>query len=87
MKKVTIYTTYYCPYCVRAKDLFDQLEIPYEAIDLGSDPDKRQEIIETYQFMTVPVIFFDDELIGGFDAVNELFMAGKLLEKLEVGGL
>ena len=32
MKKVTIFSTKICPYCMRAKNFFDRKNIPYETI-------------------------------------------------------
>ena len=42
MKKVTIYSTRICPYCVRAKNFFDKKEIPYEDIMVDQDPEQLQ---------------------------------------------
>lgn len=82
MKKVVMYTSEYCPYCVRAKELFNSLEIEFEEISVTDYPEKREELIQKHNWMTVPAIFFDGELIGGFDDVNELHHQNKLLEKL-----
>ena len=46
MKKVTIYSTRICPYCVRAKNFFDKKEIPYEDIMVDQDPEQLQTMME-----------------------------------------
>ena len=42
MPEITMYTTSWCGYCVRAKMLLDSLGLPYEEINLDDDPHFRQ---------------------------------------------
>ena len=42
MKKVTIYSTRICPFCVRAKNFFDKREIAYEDIMVDQDQEQLQ---------------------------------------------
>ncbi len=67
MKEVLIYTTETCPYCVRAKEYLDSHNIKFEAIDVGSDQDKAQEMIDKSGQMGVPVLDIDGEIIIGFN--------------------
>lgn len=82
MKPVKIYTTSYCPYCVRAKDLLTSLDVAYEEVDVTENDELRQEIIKKHNWMTVPAIFIGDELIGGYDDLNALHATGDLGAKL-----
>ena len=82
MKTVTIYTTSYCPYCSRAKMLLDTLNVPYQEVDVEHDQEKRQELVEKYQWQTVPAIFVEDELIGGYDDLVTLHTKGIFLPKI-----
>lgn len=82
MKPVKIYTTSYCPYCVRAKDLLSSLDVAYEEIDVTENDELRQEIIKKHNWMTVPAIFIGEELIGGYDDLNALHATGDLGAKL-----
>lgn len=82
MKKVTVYTTNYCPYCTRAKELLKRKNIPFQEIDLTNDDAKREEVQEKTGWMTVPMIFIGEELIGGSDELHALEAAGKLDEKV-----
>ncbi|MFA6341006.1 MAG: glutaredoxin family protein [Candidatus Paceibacterota bacterium] len=66
-KKVIIYSTPTCHYCIMAKDFFKENGIAYEAFDVQSDLVKRKEMISKSGQMGVPVIFVDDELVMGFD--------------------
>jgi glutaredoxin 3 len=75
MKQIIVYTTTYCPYCKRAKSLLDSLGLAYEEIDLTEDDTLREEIIQKYQWQTVPVIVVDGVCIGGADDLQKLYQA------------
>lgn len=79
MKPVVIYTTSVCPYCVRAKMLFQHLGVAFEEVPIDADQEKRQEMLEkTGGRRTVPQILIDDVSIGGFDDLAQLHKTGKL---------
>ena len=82
--KVIIYSTTYCPYCVRAKALFDRKGVVYTEIFVDADDAKREEMISKSQRMTVPQIFINDQHIGGCDDLYALDRAGELNPLLEV---
>src|SRR5581483_10480712 len=63
--KITMYTTPWCGYCVRAKALLDARRLPYTEIDLGGDPGFRQRLLDETGGWTVPQIVIDGEPIGG----------------------
>lgn len=67
MKKVTIYSTKTCVYCKMAKDFFANNKILFDEHDVGTDLQKRQEMIEKSGQMGVPVITVGDEVVVGFD--------------------
>ena len=83
MKKVTVYTTEYCPYCHRAKALLTRKKIDFQEVDITHDDAKREELEKKTGCMTVPMIFIGDEFIGGSDDLHALEQAGKLDEKLK----
>ena len=78
MKRVTIYTTQYCPHCHRAKDLLRRKKIPFQEIDVTDDSKKRQETEEQYGWMTVPIVVIGDKCIGGAEDLYELERKGEL---------
>lgn len=83
MPTITIYTTTYCPYCDRAKALFEKLKVPYSEIDVGEDADLRLEMIHKAEGRrTVPQIFINDQPIGGCDDLYVLHRTGKLKKLL-----
>lgn len=78
MANVTIYTTSVCPYCVRAKNLFKSLNVPYTEVNLEGDPALRQALSAKYKWRTVPMIVVGDRFLGGYDDVSELHRRGEL---------
>ena len=64
--KATIWSKYHCPYCDQAKALLQQKGIEFEEKKIG-DGYTREELLEAVPgARTVPQIFLDDKLIGGF---------------------
>lgn len=82
MNSVKIYTTSYCPYCVKAKQFFDDLGVEYEEIDVEQDSALRDELAEKYSWRTVPMIVVNGEFLGGYEDVRSLHAEGKLLSKI-----
>jgi len=65
--KIKIYTTPTCPYCVMAKEYFNEKKLEFEEIDVAADPQKAEELIKLSGQIGVPVIKIDDKVIVGFD--------------------
>ncbi len=79
MKKITLYTTNYCPYCVKAKKLLDRKGLSYEEIDVTNSPDLREMLVEkSGGRKTVPQIFIGDHPMGGCDDLYAADAAGDL---------
>lgn len=67
MKKVVVYTMNFCPYCDRAKALLQRRGVSFEEIRVAEDDDASWEALEKRSGMkTMPQIFADGELIGGY---------------------
>lgn len=67
MKPITIYTTQNCHFCHAAKEFFTANNLTYTEYNVGTDPEKRKEMIEKSGQMGVPVIIIGEELIVGFN--------------------
>jgi glutaredoxin 3 len=79
MAEIEIYTTKVCPYCVRAKRLFDRKGAAYTEIDVTSDEATRRFMTErSGGRQSVPQIFIDGQHIGGCDDLYELDRDGRL---------
>jgi glutaredoxin 3 len=76
--EVKVYTTSSCAYCVRAKALLAKRSVPFEEIDVTSDPDKRAWLVKESGMRTVPQIFVDGKPIGGSDELHALDRSGGL---------
>jgi len=82
--KVTLYTTPYCPFCIRAKQLLDGKQISYTDIGVDRDPALRQEMMHRSGRHTVPQIWIDEVHVGGFDELANLERQGRLDEMLKL---
>jgi glutaredoxin 3 len=77
--KVEVYTTTACPYCVRAKALLKHKGVPFTEIDVTDDDELRQKMVEMAGGRrTVPEIFIDGKIIGGYDELRALEDEGGL---------
>ena len=72
-KKVEIYSKSNCSYCVMATNFFDSKGINYDVYS-ADDPKIFQEMLERNpQARTVPQIFIDDKLVGGYTDLIESY--------------
>ncbi|MBV8357155.1 MAG: glutaredoxin 3 [Deltaproteobacteria bacterium] len=79
MAKVEVYSTSYCPYCMRAKALLRSKGVAFEEIDVTNDPALRAKMVERAGGRrTVPEIFINGEIIGGCDELYMLELSGEL---------
>ena len=79
MAKVKIYTTPYCPFCLKVKNLMKNKKIGYEEVDLSSNPEKFEEMIsKSNGSRTVPQIFVNGTHIGDCNYIHELDNKGQL---------
>ena len=77
--EVKVYSTTFCPYCVRAKQLLERKGVAYTEINLDKEePEVRLELTKKTNHRTVPQIFINDQFIGGFDQLYALEKEGKL---------
>jgi glutaredoxin 3 len=79
---VTIYTTRYCPYCTRARNLLDAKGVTYEDIAVDHDPQLRREMMMRSGRSSVPQIWIGEQHIGGCDDMLLLERQGRLDELL-----
>jgi glutaredoxin 3 len=78
MRKITVYTTSYCPYCIQAKRILNQHGLVFEEVGLDGKDELRQKLsLENNGYRTVPMIFFGDTFIGGYTELRDLIDSGK----------
>lgn len=67
MKKIRIFSTPICPYCVTLKNFLKEKGFEFEDIDVSVNEKAADEMIEKTGQMGVPVVDIDGEIIIGFD--------------------
>lgn len=85
MPTVIMYSTATCPYCARAKQLFNEKNVSFTEIRVDEHPEKRAEMQEKSQRHTVPQIFINNHHVGGCDDLYALEAQGRLDELLKQG--
>ncbi|WP_434518373.1 glutaredoxin 3 [Pseudomonas sp. NFX1] len=78
MKPVIVYSSDYCPYCMRAKYLLESKGIAFEEIKVDGKPQVRAEMSQKAGRTSVPQIWIGSIHVGGCDDLYALERAGKL---------
>ena len=79
MKRVRMYTTEVCPFCIRAKALLKQRGVAQiDEIRVDLDPSQRMHMMKITGRRTVPQIFIGDRHVGGSDDLIALEERGEL---------
>lgn len=76
--RVVMYSTAWCPYCARARELLARKGVAFEEIDIESGPGLRDQMIARSGRRTVPQIFVGETHVGGCDDLHALDAAGGL---------
>lgn len=66
-KKISVYSTPTCPYCIRLKKFLKDSKVEFEDIDVSADEAKGREMVNKSGQMGVPVTEIDGNIIVGFD--------------------
>ena len=83
--KIEIYTTLFCPFCIRAKQLLDSKRVMYRETDVTTRLSLRKAMTERAGGCTsVPQIFIDGHHIGGCNDLLDLEQSGQLDRLLQV---
>ena len=78
MKRVQMYSTGMCPFCVMAKRLLSQKGVAIDEIRVDEDHSRREEMTRITGRRTVPQIFVGETHVGGYDDLSAMNRAGKL---------
>jgi glutaredoxin 3 len=76
MKDVTIYSTATCHFCQLAKEFFKSHNIAYTEHNVGTDAERRAEMIDLTGQLGVPVIRIGDDILVGFQESKVAEMLG-----------
>jgi len=69
--KAIIWSKYHCTFCDQAKALLKQKGIPFEERKIGDGYTKEELLEAVPNARTVPQIFLDGELVGGFTELKQ----------------
>ena len=76
---VVMYSTAYCGYCVRARNLLERKGIAVQEIKVDENVRDREEMMKkSGGRRTVPQIFIGERHVGGYDDLAALDAAGEL---------
>ncbi|MDE3072584.1 MAG: glutaredoxin 3 [Pseudomonadota bacterium] len=84
MSKIEVYSTAVCPYCVAAKNLLKSKGLEWTEVRIDIDAEQRNVMLtRSGGRRTVPLIFVNDQHVGGFDDLVAADRSGKLARLLE----
>lgn len=71
-KKITVFTTNTCAYCVMVKRYLDSKGVVYNIVNLDEQPEKQAEILAKSGALTVPITLIEredqsEEVVVGFN--------------------
>ena len=66
-----VWSKYHCPFCDQAKALLTQRGIKFEERKIGDGYTKEDLLEAVPGARTVPQIFINDQLIGGFNELRQ----------------
>jgi glutaredoxin 3 len=78
MQPVVIYSSDYCPYCMRAKQLLSRKGVAFTEINVDGEPQLRAEMARKAGKTSVPQIWIGATHVGGCDDLHALERAGRL---------
>ena len=81
---IVMYSTKFCPYCVRTRRLLQSKGWDYQDIPVDRDQGLRAEMMQKSGRRTVPQIWIGDQHIGGCDELFSL-ETGNKLEAMVIG--
>ena len=85
MSKVTMYTTGFCPYCLRAESLLQSKGVAeIEKIRIDLEPEQRVAMVKKTGRRTVPQIYIGETHVGGYDDLAQLDHKGELAQLLAI---
>lgn len=87
MSQIIVYTKEYCPYCVRAKNLLKNKGVDFEEINVEGKDAMYEQLKAKTGHRTVPQIFINDQMIGGFTELDQLNKTGELDRMLSAGSI
>jgi len=67
-----------CGFSAATVDIFEQLGVPYETVDVLEDMEVREAIKRYSNWPTIPQVYVNGKFVGGCDIIRELHESGDL---------
>ena len=67
-----------CGFSAATVQVFEELGVPYETVDVLADMDLREGIKRYSNWPTIPQVYINGKFVGGCDIVRELYESGEL---------
>jgi monothiol glutaredoxin len=67
-----------CGFSAATVEVLNQIGVPYKAIDVLAEGDKREAVKQFTKWPTIPQVFVGGKFVGGCDVVRELHARGEL---------
>ncbi len=67
-----------CGFSAATVQVFEDLGVPFETIDVLADPELRDQIKQYSNWPTIPQVYINGKFVGGCDIVRELYESGEL---------
>jgi glutaredoxin 3 len=75
---VVVYSSDWCPYCMRAKALLEKKGVDFTEIKVDGKPQVRAEMTQKAGRTSVPQIWIGEVHVGGCDDLYALERSGRL---------
>jgi glutaredoxin 3 len=76
--EVVVYSSDWCPFCIRAKALLNKKGVPFTEINVDGQRELRAEMARRAGRTSVPQIWIGDTHVGGCDELHALERRGEL---------
>ena len=67
-----------CGFSAATVQILGEIGVPFKAIDVLAEPEKREAIKQYSNWPTIPQVYVGGKFIGGCDIVRELHARGEL---------
>lgn len=67
-----------CGFSAATVEVLNELGVPYKAVDILAEGDKREGVKAFTNWPTIPQVFIGGKFVGGCDIVRELHARGEL---------
>lgn len=72
-----------CGFSAATVEVLNEIGVPFESVDVLSDPDVREGIKRFSDWPTIPQVYVKGEFVGGCDIIREMHATGELAPLLK----